>query len=211
MSRHFFDTEIYCRQGEGYDELRRWLLVKSQGEGGVAGNGDVGGVSKEPLLERSRVDHVLLTEGSVREPLWGALLSVVKVSAPWGWGMDVAAVTHDGVFHDEMGRHARVSMLGFEGDFRYVEFAGYTAVALPCGVRDEMQLVLVAASLGSEGGAGLSLGKMPLADITSAIAGASHQDLCVQVPAFEINALCDLTRCGGVCLRAMAASASHES
>ena len=99
VSTHFFGTEIYCRQGDGYDELRHWLLVKSQGEGGVGGDGAVGGVSREPLLEGSRVDQVLVTERRVREPQWGALLSVVKVSAPWGWGMEVAAVTpleHDG-------------------------------------------------------------------------------------------------------------------
>lgn len=142
VSKHFFDAEIYCRQGDGYDELIDWLLTKSKGEDGSAG--DDGGEGEQPLLAGSQIESVLVTERRVKEPLWVALFSVIKVSAPWGMAIKVPPMEHEGPFLDDVGgESARVRMLGFEGKFRFAELGGYTIVSLPCGVRDELQMVLV--------------------------------------------------------------------
>ena len=118
-----------------------------------------------------------------QQPLWVALSSVIKVSAPWGMAITVPPMEHEGPFLDHVGgESARVRMLGFEGKFRFVEFGGYTIVALPCGVRDELQMVLVV----GRGGTGCKeespmLSQIPLVRLSSAVLSGSVQSCVVCV------------------------------
>ena len=82
-----------------------------------------------------------------------------------------------------------VKYLRFSGRFPYVSSDVLTAVALPLGLQDEMQCIVVLPKKNLGGYSKEVISKQVL----EIIDGAHSEEISLEVPEFEIDRLCDLT------------------
>ena len=115
---------------------------------------------------------------------------MINISTPWSSGI---SEKRKSTFTQNDGTAVPAEFLCFSGNFPFLETDKYTAAALRCGIRDELQLVVM----------------LPHNHITSAFMDMTNADIqyldqclspkfchvekiSVELPTFEIDRLCDL-------------------